>query len=271
MKSVLIVFLLFVLGLALGSLVAIVDLSSKKAARAERLQDCTQYQDLPIRIGDLLLTLPALDNADVWMHGPNIADRIESEMFPESIPGTPPVFCVPEIMGQPPYTVTSIRLHGNERSENLALDWTSDLFDALSAFGKVYGVQVYSHRDDWSTIAGGSLLPKPDPAEPAGVMTVRHSQPDQFGTVATLARSETPDHAGFRYAAHCTRLVSMPDGSLCNLSIADNASGLDYNRRIYYIAEDVYDWSESEPVPQSFVDFGFDMRRLVNSLGTPSP
>ncbi|HOZ34538.1 MAG TPA: hypothetical protein PLM52_16835, partial [Tabrizicola sp.] len=59
------------------------------------------------------------------------------EAIPDAEPGTPLVFCVPPVMGPPPYNVGSVSLHGDEQSRNSTVDPGADLAVTLSKFGPV--------------------------------------------------------------------------------------------------------------------------------------
>lgn len=268
MKSAVYLLAFLMVGIGIGVLVPVTKLSLDSRREAERLQHCTQYHALLIRIGDQRLTLPSLDNADVRMHGTNIAQNIQSEELPDAEPGDPLIFCVPGVMGTPPYAVTRVRLHGSERSRNFGLDPSSDLSEALSAFGPVYSVHLSQHGDYWDQIAGESLRSL---TEPAGRMAIRRTQLDRFGFRDVVARSGTPDRNGFRYSARCVRWDFPDPRWSCHLKVADDVTGIVYSRALYSIPDDADLWTETQPVPQSFVDFALDMRRLVEALATPDP
>ena len=256
-------------GIGVGVLIPLTQTFLDSRREAQIWQDCAQYHGLPIRIGDRHLTLPALDNAHVWMFAPrDNAQGIEAEAIPDAEPGTPLVFCVPPVMGPPPYSVGSVSLHGNEKSQNFIVEPGTDLAVTLSRFGPVYSVHLSEHGEHWDDIAGESLRSL---TEPGGEMTIRRTQPDRFGSGDVLAHSGTPDQNGFRYSARCVRW-DFPDPQWsCHLKVADDVTGIVYSRAIYYIPDDADLWTETQPVPQSLVDFALDMRRLVEALATPDP
>ncbi len=268
MKTGLNLLFVLMLGVSFGILVPVTQIFLESKREAQRWQDCTSLDALPIKIGDRLLTVPVLDNTDVRIHGHNMAKNVQSEEAPNAEPGAPLVFCVPAVLGAPPYEATTVSLHEGPRSKNFGLDSSSDLSNSLSAFGPVYGVKLHRHRDDWDSIVGKSLRSL---AEPDGRMTVRRTQQDRFGSFDVLAYGRTPDQNGFRYAARCVRWEFPKPNWSCNLTVVDDVIGIDYSRALYYIPDDVDLWTEAESVPQSFVDFALDMRRLVKSLETPSP
>ena len=138
MKTAVYLLAFLLVGIGIGVLVPLTQTFLDSRREAQRWQDCAQYHDLPITIGGRRLTLPALDNAHVWMLAPkDNAEGIETEAIPDAEPGTPLVFCVPPVMGPPPYNVGSVSLHGDEQSRNSTVDPGADLAVTLSKFGPV--------------------------------------------------------------------------------------------------------------------------------------
>ncbi|HOZ34539.1 MAG TPA: hypothetical protein PLM52_16840 [Tabrizicola sp.] len=80
-----------------------------------------------------------------------------------------------------------------------------------------------------------------------------------------------PQQDGFRSAVRCKRWDFRDPRWSCNLKVADDVTGIVYSRALYSIPDDADLWTETQPVPQSFVDFALDMRRLVEALATPDP
>ena len=54
-------------------------------------------------------------------------------------------------------------------------------------------------------------------------------------------------------------------------NVADDMTGIDFSRAIYYIPDNIDLWTETEPVARSFVDVALDMRRLVEVMATRGP
>lgn len=195
-----------------------------------------------------------MNNAFVWMHGRDMSEQVSSDQE---------VFCVPKAMGEPPFNVSYLRLHGNETSQSEVIVPGSRLSAALAKFGLVYVFWLKEHRADWDSLPGGSILPAPNPSLPDGVMTI--GWPASNGASVVLARTSAPDDNGFRYAAHCWRLPKMPT-SICTITVADSKTGLDHYRPLAGIPDDVYGWRQNEPVPHAFTEIALSGRELLAAL-----
>jgi hypothetical protein len=81
-----------------------------------------------------------------------------------------------------------------------------------------------------------------------------------------IGRTNQADEHGLLYDATCQRRLTANSSSSCELSIFDSITNLLYRVRYISVSSDTLNWRNPQPVPDSFVQAGLMMRRMLGDL-----
>jgi hypothetical protein len=246
----------------------------KKQAEDEaaRLAACERLTMLPVRLGQHSLTIPANGAATVVLGAPNRSgslrytqeeDVIQNETSKPGLFSAAHFFCVLPIHGNPPFEVHHVYFYGIGLISKTPAGQNLQVMHGLPDQDRISYLAFRPFHRSWADMGGNARLPNPTSETRDQMVTAQSSTAER---VELIGRTNQADEHGLLYLSHCTRRMAVNTISSCRLYIFDGVTNLLYSVDSISMSPDTLEWGNPQPVPDSFVQAGLMMRRMLGDL-----
>jgi hypothetical protein len=253
--------------------IAVPDQIKKRAEdEAARLAACERLTMLPVRLGQHSLTIPANGAATVVIGAPNRSgslrytqdeDVIRNETSKPGLYNAAHFFCVLPFHGNPPFEVQDVYFYGIGLISKTPAGQNLQVMHGLPDQDRISYLAFRPYYGNWANMGGSARLPEPTAETRDQMVTARSGTAERL---KLIGRTNQADEHGLFYAAHCTRLMGVNTRSSCDLSVFDSVTNLLYRVENISVSSDTLNWRNPQPVPDSFVQAGLMMRRMLGDL-----